>query len=186
MKSSFCRFALGLLSVLPAAAATRSLVIDPAHSQIEIVVKSTVDSFVAKLPVYEAAVSLEADAPRVNAAVLRFKFADVKTGKDARDREMNEWQQTEKFPDGSFTLTTLTPAPDGRQLAAGSLRLHGVEHALAFPVSITSDQKLFSVDGEATLDTRDFGLPVIRKFAVLKVDPHVTVRFHLQGAIGSN
>jgi polyisoprenoid-binding protein YceI len=185
MKFPFRRFALVLLSALPVAAAPRSLVIDPAHSQIEIAVKSTIDSFIAKLPVYEAVINLDADAPRVVSAVLRFKFADTKTGKETRDHEMNEWQQTEKFPNGTFTLTTLTPAADGRLTAAGSLQLHGVEHALSFPVSITSDQKLFSVDGEATLDTRDFGLPVIRKFALLKVDPHVTVRFHLQGTIAA-
>ena len=185
MKLPFRLGALVVLSALPAVAAPRTLVIDRTFSQIEIVVKATVDSFVAKLPVYEATVSLAEDAPQVTAAVLRFKFADVKTGKEARDREMNDWQQTGKYPEGSFTLTTLTPDKDGRLTAAGALRLHGMERELSFPVSITSDQKLFSVDGEATVDTRDFGLPVIRKFALLKVDPHVTVRFHLQGAIAS-
>jgi iron complex transport system substrate-binding protein len=35
--------------------------------------------------------------------------------------------------------------------------------------------------GDASLDTREFGLPVIRLFGLLKVDPVVRVRFHLQG-----
>jgi polyisoprenoid-binding protein YceI len=176
---------LALLTVVSATAAERNLVVDRALSRVEVGVKATVDSFVAKLSVYDAAIRLDATAPHVTAAVFRFKFADIKTGKPDRDEQMNAWQQTATFPDADFTLSSLTPAAEGRFLARGRLRLHGVERELSFPVSITSDQTLFAVDGEAKFDTRDFGLPVIRKFALLKVDPLVTVRFHLQGAVAA-
>jgi hypothetical protein len=31
------------------------------------------------------------------------------------------------------------------------------------------------------VDTRDYGLPIIRVFGLLKVDPLVHVQFHLEG-----
>ena len=53
-----------------------------------------------------------------------------------------------------------------------------------FPIAVTSDGRLLAIDGEAVLDTREFGLPVIRLLGLLKVDPQVAVRFHLQGTRG--
>lgn len=170
----------GLLAVaLPAA--ERNLVVDPALSRVEIQVKATVDSFVGKLAAYEAELTFDEAARRVTAAVFRFKFSDVKTGKPDRDAQMNEWQQTAQYPEAVYTLTSLAPAADGRLTATGTFRLHGVERTLVFPVAVTEDKSVVAIDGEVKLDTREFGLPVIRKFAVLKVDPLVTVRFHLQG-----
>ena len=48
-------------------------------------------------------------------------------------------------------------------------------------MSVSHEGGLFAIDGDAVIDTRDFGLPIIKKFLVLKVDPEVRVRFHLQG-----
>ena len=157
------------------------LTIDYGHSQVQVAVKATVDSFVAQLDHYDAQLVVDSGGSEVQSATFRFKFADVKTGKTARDRQMNEWEGSERFPDGEFVLATLTPRPDGRFTARGQLRFHGTTREIEFPIDVTSDGRIFAIDGEAALDTRDFGLPVIRKFAILKVDPLVTVRFHLQG-----
>jgi polyisoprenoid-binding protein YceI len=175
----------GLLTVaLPAA--ERNLVIDPALSRVEIQVKATVDSFVGRLAAYDARLTFDDAARRVTAAVFRFKFSDVKTGKADRDAQMNEWQQTVQHPEAVYTLTSLAAGVDGRLTATGTFRLHGVERTLVFPVAVTEDNSVVAIDGEVKLDTREFGLPVIRKFAVLKVDPLVTVRFHLQGPQPAN
>jgi polyisoprenoid-binding protein YceI len=99
---------------------------------------------------------------------------------------MNEWQQTVQHPEAVYTLTSLAAGVDGRLTATGTFRLHGVERTLVFPVAVTEDNSVVAIDGEVKLDTREFGLPVIRKFAVLKVDPLVTVRFHLQGPQPAN
>lgn len=179
----FLPLALLIVGALPAGAATQPLAVDRAHSQIEVAVHATVDSFVAKLENYEARIEVDPASARITGATLRFQFADLKTGKARRDREMHEWQETPAHPDGEFTLTELTPAADGRFTARGTLRLHGLVKELSFPVSVTTDHTLFAVDGSPALDTRDFGLPVIRKFALLKVDPVVTVRFHLQASL---
>lgn len=170
----------GLLPVL-ATAAPVPLVVDKDQSRVEIVVAATVDSFTGKLSAYAADIAV--DDGRVSSAKIGFRFADVRTGKEARDEAMHEWQETAKYPEGLFELAMLEPAADGRLMARGKLTLHGVTREIAFPVSVTTDHTLYAIDGEAALDTRDFGLPVIRKFMVLKVDPLVKVRFHLQGSV---
>jgi polyisoprenoid-binding protein YceI len=177
---SFIWILAGLLPVF-ASAAPVPLIIDTDQSRVEVVVKATVDSFTGQLATYLPEVTV--DAGRVTAAKIDFKFADVRTGKDARDEAMHDWQETAKHPLGSYVLTSITPDSEGRLVALGKLTFHGVTRDITFPVSVTTDRTLYAIDGEAALDTREFGLPVIRKFMVLKVDPVVKVRFHLQGSV---
>lgn len=188
MSSSACRrgfrlkgFARVLAVLLPvwAAAAPVPLAVDPAQSRVEVVVKATIDSFTGTLDAYKADITV--DSGRVAAATIRFRFADVHTGKPGRDEAMHAWQDTPRHPDGVFTLRSIETAADGRMSAQGVLVFHEVSMEIVFPVSITTDRKLYAIDGEAPLDTREFGLPIIRKFALLKVDPVVKIRFHLQG-----
>jgi polyisoprenoid-binding protein YceI len=177
-----CIFAAASLgSLLPGLAAR--LEYDPAASRIEVVVKATVDSFTARLENFDPEVSFGPDG-RVATARVRFRFADVKTGKEKRDRAMHEWQQTDRFPGGEFELTALNPGPEGRWQAEGRLHFHGQTKPLSFPVAIGAQDGIFRIDGEAVVDTREFGLPVIRMMGLLKVDPLVRVRFHLQGKQG--
>jgi len=141
------------------------------------------DSFTGSLDAYAATITV--DGGKVTAATLGFNFTDVHTGKTARDEAMNEWQATPQHPKCAFVLSSLEPiAVSGSRFnARGTLSLHDVTTAIAFPVSVTTDQQLYAIDGEAPLDTRNFGLPVIRKFGLLKVDPLIKVRFHLQGSV---
>ncbi|MFA6961186.1 MAG: YceI family protein [Opitutaceae bacterium] len=172
-------FLTGLLPVV-LAAAPASLVIDSAQSRVEVVVEATVDSFTGKLNAYKADITV--DEGRITAATFNFRFADVHTGKDGRDESMHEWQDTPKHPNGTFTLHSLDPISGDRFTAHGTLVFHDITREIAFPVVVMTDRKIYSIDGTAPFDTRDFGLPVIHKFGLLRVDPVVTVRFHLQGS----
>ena len=165
-----------------ARAAERPLVIEPTQSRVDIVVRATMGSFTGKLAPINAAVGVAEDG-RVVSARLPFRFLDIATGKDDRDKAMHKWQETEKFPDGVFVLTSLEPAtaPDSGFVAVGRLTLHGVTRDLRFPSSVIRDAGNYAIDGDATIDTREFGLPIIRMMGLLKVDPLVHVRFHLQG-----
>ncbi len=174
-------FAPGAVSALRAA--DLPLSIDAAHSQVEIVVKATVDSFTGSLSTYDASVSVDPATEHVTAARFAFKFSDVKTGNDDRDEQMHEWQDTPAHPDGVFELTRIERDPAGAAHAVGTLTFHGVAKEMSFPVSVSHDAGRYAIDGDATVDTRRFGLPIIRKFMVLRVDPEVHVRFHLQGSI---
>lgn len=181
MKRFLCLF----LALLPAAlvAAERPLVVDKARSQIDIVVKATVDSFTGSLNDYDARLIVDDKTGQVKATEVRFDFINVKTGKEKRDAKMHDWQDTPNHPQGAFVLQRLETMDDGKRMAFGHLELHGLRREITFPVVITRDQRLYAIDGEAVIDTRDYGLPVIRMMGLLKVDPMVKVRFHLQAEL---
>ena len=174
---------LGLPSFAAAAGSSPLVILDPAQSRVEISVKATVGSFVAQLRDFDAAVTVTSQTGKVEAAVFRFNFAAIKTGNTGRDNDMNEWQQTAKFPEVAFTLTALEPEAGGKSVAHGQLRFHGVERPVSFPVSIEVKQPTITLDGAVMIDTRDYGLPIIKKLLILKVDPVVSVHFHLQGKL---
>ena len=177
-----CLLILAILGIRSAAgAAGQPLVIDPAGSTVEVVVKSTIDPFVARLDSFEARVSLDPATGRPVEAWFRTDFGRIRTGKNDRDRDMNTWQRTGTFPTVSFKSTGIAPSPGGGWMAKGTLRLHGMDRGISFPFTATVSNGLIVLDGIAELDTRDFGLPVIRKLWLLKVDPLVRVHFHLQG-----
>ena len=167
---------------LSAAGTERKLAVDFPQSKVEVAVRATMDSFVGRLVRYEPAITIGDDG-RVVAARISFHFRDVETGKDGRDKSMHSWQQTETFPDGEFVLSSLESGAGGAYTAFGRLTFHGVNRDLRFPVLITRDGERYAIDGDAAVDTRVFGLPIIRMFKVLKVDPLVHVRFHLQGVV---
>jgi polyisoprenoid-binding protein YceI len=142
------------------------------------------DSFVASLTSFDATVSADPAEKHVSAAQIKFRFSDVKTANDKRDAEMNHWEQTEQFPDCIYVLDTLQPATGGTFTAHGKFTLHGVTKEITFPVTVSfQDANLCKIDGDVPLDTRDYGLSVIRKFAMLKVNPVLQVKFHLEGHI---
>ncbi len=181
----FC-FLVSAALATPALRATEPavLAVDTASSKIEIAVKVTVDSFVGRLDAYQANIAVDPASHAVTHATLDFRWADVKTGKAERDKQMNEWQHSDEFPTGQFTLVNLAPAnAAGSQQASGTLALHGHTHDVTFPVTIRMNGNVETIDGDAPVDVRDYGLPVIRKFGLLKVDPVVHVRFHVQGAL---
>jgi len=130
-------------------------------------------------------VEVDGATPQVTSAELAFRFSDVKTGEDKRDKNMHDWQETEKFPDGHFKLSELAADPEGGYVATGSFTFHGVTQPLQFPVQVMTEGEVMIIDGEVVIDTQKFGLPIIRLFFALKVNPEVTVLFHLQGRLGS-
>lgn len=176
------RLLSGLCLAAALSAAGQPLVVDKAHSRVEVAVKATVDSFVATLSDYDASIVLDSTTGQVRTATFGFRFIDVLTGKKDRDREMLQWEDADHFPGGRFELISIENSPASAHLAKGRLTLHGVTRELVFPVAITTDHPRIAIDGTVTVDTRDFGLEVIRKFVVLKVDPKVEVRFHLQAS----
>jgi polyisoprenoid-binding protein YceI len=177
------RFFFLVLGLLPCAvsATLQPLVIDQTQSRVEIAVKSTVGSFVGKLANYVTVIAVDSEKQSIERVIVEFHFNDIQTGNATRDKDMLDWEQAAKFPDGRFTLTALEMAAGGQCRARGMLTLHGQSQGIVFPVAISKDHSLYSIDGDAQLDTRDFGLPILRSFWVFTVDPVVHVRFHLKG-----
>lgn len=177
---------LGVAGARALTAAPQAVSLDPTHSRIELSVKATVDSFTTRIEAYRGTITADLSTGEVSATDLEFDFAALRTGKEARDHEMHAWQNTAQHPTVRFHLLSLTPATGGGpRVARGRLTLHGITHEITFPLSIETTSRSFSCDGTVALDTREFGLPVIRKFGVLKVAPVIQIRFHLQGGATS-
>ncbi len=175
--------AVTLLLAASSPAAETSLTVDKKASRIEYVVDSTMSSFTGSMSAYDLDLILDPEKPgRFTRAELRFRFSDLRSDHAGRDEDMRAWQNTEQFPEGIFTLTALEPAAtSGRFTARGQLIFHGMTRDLVFPVTLTrKDNSLEIIDGQARVDTRDFGLPILRKFLVNKIDPVVTVKLHIE------
>ncbi|MFT3869084.1 MAG: YceI family protein [Nibricoccus sp.] len=182
MKNLLFSTALFVLASLPSFAVP--LTIDKDRSKIEVAVKATMDSFTASLPAYDAAIAVDPAAKRVESAQVKFRFTDVKTGKDKRDVEMNHWQETEKFPDCLYVMDSLKPVGGDLYNANGKFTLHGVTKEISFPVTILiQTDGTCKLDSEFPLDTQDYGLPIFKKFGMLKVNPLLKIKFHLEGRV---
>jgi polyisoprenoid-binding protein YceI len=174
---------LGLAIALRAEPGEQVLELDTDHSSIEVLVQANVGAFTGKLPRYEADIRIDAAHHVVGGAVVNFTFADLRTGIALRDRHMREWEDAVRYPTVSFHLGSIETAPDNRVTVHGGLVLHGIEHAISFPISVLVADPVYSIDGEAEIDYRDFGLPPIRRFWVITVAPRLVVHFHLQGRL---
>lgn len=181
-----------LIAVLPLIlasqlfAASVPLTVDKEHSSVEVAVKATMDSFTAKLIAYDAVIAADPETKQIQSAQVKFRFADIKTGKDKRDVEMNHWQETEKFPDCLYVMDSLKPASGDIYNATGKFTLHGVTKEISFPVTILiQTDGSCKMDSEFPLDTQDFGLPIFKKFGMLKVNPLLKVKFHLEGRVAA-
>jgi polyisoprenoid-binding protein YceI len=175
------------LSVLVAAVAHGSpILVDPTQSTVEIAVKATVGTFVARLDDFGGFAATASPAGRIETGVFHFNFASIKTGNAGRDRDMNAWQQTDKYPEVGFTLIALEPVAGGNPIARGRLRFHGVERLVRFPISVEAEDRTITLDGDVAIDTRDYGLPIIKSYLVLKVDPIVRVHFHLRAKLADS
>jgi polyisoprenoid-binding protein YceI len=155
---------------------------DRAESHVDIAVKSTLYSFVARLEDFDVAITLDPESGRVETTAFHADLSAVKTGNTDRDHNMRVWLQTNEFPQVVFELGAVDRGPNGALTAHGRFQLHGQMHDIHFPVTVSANRGLTTIDGTVTLDTQDYGLPIIR-YWVLAVDPVVQVHFHLQGSV---
>jgi polyisoprenoid-binding protein YceI len=184
LRSSGTRLLAAAILALPLATKADGalFVLERAESHIDIAVKSTLNSFVARLEDFDVAITLDPESGRVETTAFHADLSAVKTGRADRDHNMSVWLQTKEFPHVVFELRAVDRGPNGALTARGRFQLHGQLHDIRFPVTVTVNRGLTTIDGTATLDTQDFGLPIIR-FWVLTVDPVVRIHFHLQGSL---
>jgi polyisoprenoid-binding protein YceI len=169
--------AFAVLFPLAALAADHPLKVDKTRSFIDVDGKSTLRNFTGHLDAYEARVVTD-DAGKIKGATLAFKFTDLKTGDRKRDADMIKWLGG-GTPEGRFELGILALAPDGQGQVTGKLTLHGQTQLIEFPVNVLRVDDAYTIMGETTINYTNWGLKIIRKVGLLKVDPEVKIRFKL-------
>lgn len=176
------RLSLALLFALPIFGSAAPLTVNPDSVKIEVDARATMHGFTGRLDKADVALETTPAGDAIASASVRFAWADLKTGDKGRDKEMLAWA-TAKSPDGAFLLLKLAPTSAANTYtASGSLSLNGESREISFPITIVHGATGWSVSGETKIDHRDWGLPKIRKFGMLTVDPVVTIRFSLTAA----
>ncbi len=164
------------------AARADTLVVDRTRSQITVVVDSTLHDFTGSLTNYQVKIKCDTNEILPYVADVTFDLKDLKTGNPDRDKDMLQWLG---YPTNSMVLFNLTGwKRDGTNTTAkGEMMMHGIKKSVELPVTVTAGRDNYEITGSMQLDYRDFGLPVIRKMMMLKVNPNMTVRFHLSGKL---
>jgi polyisoprenoid-binding protein YceI len=179
MKRIFGAALCGMMMIASADADT--LKVDKSRSRIHVDGKSTGHGFTGTLGDYEAKISGNVSKLEPTSFELSWKFSDLKTADEKRDENMIDWLGGGS-PKGTFKFIKSWDQ-DGRKFAQGKITIHGVSKVIAFPYSVKKEGDWVTIDGTATLNYRNFKLPIIRAVAVMTVDPELTVRFRLVGKL---
>ena len=177
-------FALSMLSLVLAVheADAANLEVDKSRSRIQVDAKATGHRFTGNLKSYEVDVEGDAVSLDPKSFELKWKFKDLDTDDAKRDAEMLKWlgSNDEK---GSFKLDKAWTDEKAVQHGTGTLTIHGVSKSVSFPYTAKKDGEWVTIDGNVSMDYRNFDLPVIRAMAVMTVDPQLVVRFHVVGKV---
>jgi polyisoprenoid-binding protein YceI len=123
--------------LVSAQAGADTLDIDKAKSRIQVDAKATGHEFTGNLSDFKATVRGDSNTLAPAAVELVWKFADLKTDDEKRDKEMIKWLGGGK-PEGSFKFTK-TWTDKGNNFAQGTLTIHGVSKTIAFPFTAEKD-----------------------------------------------
>lgn len=103
----------------------------------------------------------------------------LKSGNGLVDGELSRRLDTRKFPRVVGAVKEIEPLQSGRWRLRGDLSLHGVTQATDAEVTVrVVDDKTIEIEGEKTIDMRDYGLTP-PKFLMFRVQPDVKVRARL-------
>lgn len=108
---------------------------------------------------------------------LELEADSLKTGNGLEDRELERQLEVRKYPFVRGAVRAVTALGDGKRYRVrGDLTLHGVTRSLEGDVTLrTLDDRTVEVEGEKTIDLREFGLNP-PKILMMKVYPEVKIR----------
>lgn len=155
--------------------------IDFNRSWVEAIAESTLHDFKAVPETYDCKIQLTEDL-KISAVSFSFRFEELKTGKEKRDREMRRWLKTDYFPELTYVMTTYRQE-GSQQIIEGTLSFHNRNQQVRIPIQIEQTAHGLVIKGKTSIDVTDFGLKKYRAFGFLSVKPVVRVHFQLLGAL---
>lgn len=158
------------------------LEIEREKSKIDVHVNVKFRSFVANLTRFHAEILVEPESLNITKAEFKFDFGDLKTGNKLRDKHMLKWMEYSTFPQSNFVLNRIREE-GGMLKAVGKLTFHNEEHEIEFPFEFKREGAKWSIEANAVIDYRNWGLKIITFLFFIKVDPNVKVIIHLEGTL---
>lgn len=170
------------LVLAPFGATAATLEVDQERSRIQVDAKATGHNFTGTLDDYTATVKGDAGSIEPQAFNLTWSFKDLKTEDEKRDKEMLAWLGGGN-PKGSFRFTKTWTDSKGAKFVMGTLTIKGVSKTVSLPFTAVKEGDWVTIDGKVAMNYEDFKLPIVRAMALMTVDPHLSVRFHIVGKI---
>jgi hypothetical protein len=110
---------------------------------------------------------------------VEFPIDRLRSGNPLQDREMQKFIDATRFPKAGADLREVQALPEaGHYNARGDITLAGRYRTYEGGFTLTRNGDSIALDGELSLDIRDFGLRP-PSLLMLKIDPVVKVRLQL-------
>ncbi len=163
--------------------------LDPKLTSLKFTGHAFLHDFHGEAKEFRGTAQVDGASPQlVQGAAIDITAAKMTTFVDARDHNMYTWLHTGDNPDIRFALKQVkalngdladaTKEHPARFAVSGVFTLNKVDKPLKTLARAWCEGKHLIVEGAATVDTVDHGLPVVRQL-FLTVDEKVDVAFHL-------
>ena len=148
------------------AVATRTLAIDPGHSEVAFQVRHLLSRVRGRFTDFAGAIRFDAARPQDSSVEVVVQAASIDTAEPGRDTHLRsaDFFDVERFPTLTFTSTSIVPRGDNRYDIEGDLTIHGVTRRVTLPATFLGSMQdpwgneRFGFEGELTLDRKDYGL----------------------------
>jgi polyisoprenoid-binding protein YceI len=150
--------ALTLAIAIPVFAA--ALQVDNSKSSVNIVFKQMNVPVNAKFTKFTASIDYNSTKPELSKAAVIIDLASFDLGDAEYNKEVlkPEWFNTAKFPQASFTSTTMKAATNGGLVVTGNLSIKGKTVATTFPLSIQKEGSKLVFEGSIPIKRLAFGI----------------------------
>lgn len=163
-------------------AADRSAVLIHVRSNVGPIQFATTDvKGSAQLAIVDGVVDLALQS----AARLELDLNDLRSGNLLYDAELLRRVDADRYPRVSVELTGGSAAGGDRFLLTGALSFHGETRTVEGSVVASVQGERLVVDGEQTLDIRDFNVPT-PSLLMLRIYPDVRVQFHVEAHLDAD
>jgi polyisoprenoid-binding protein YceI len=158
--------------------------IDPARTKIEYSLSGTMHTVHGAFALKSGAIRFDPSTGKM-AGVVVADATSGDSGNGGRDMKMHrEVLESMKFTEITFTplqmTGTLAPAGVSNLQVSGRFRLHGLEHDVTLPVTVTSDGGKLEIAGHMEIPYVQWGLKNPSNF-FLRVSETVGVEIHAEG-----
>jgi polyisoprenoid-binding protein YceI len=159
-----------------AAAEPRLYVLDPARSQIRFHAVSRFMDADGSFKQLAGELRLEGDRPETVVGRVVVQVASIDTGNRMRDNHLRSeyFFDAGRYPEAVFVASGAR-RDAGRVVVTGELTIRGVTRPLAVPVTVTAGAGSIRVQGQLTVNRREFGVAYQSRLNPVNDEVSVTV-----------
>jgi polyisoprenoid-binding protein YceI len=141
MRRTICLVLVSLLALGPAAHASETFKIDPAHSTIAFKVRHMLGSARGKFSKFGGTIVVDRDHPEQSSVTVKIAASSIDTGIAKRDEHLRgELFETGKYPEIIFSSRRVKQTSDSSGEIVGDLTMHGVTRSIVLNVQFLANR----------------------------------------------